>query len=263
MQQQGLVKLAFGEILIQAIKLPVTHGLTCIKLALPLIVSLLVVIFGFFSLTDFSQISEPSREPFAFAASLLSAFFIFCCFVMMIVGWHQVFILKGASPKIWRWEAEERRFFVYSIAICLLFVLIFTPGLLFLLPLFFTDSQGMVSDAFAFAVIGLVGLGFVLFMFLLPRVLLVLPATAVSNNVGIGGAWRLTKGNTLALFALLILIPGIANAILESFAGLAGFIALLTIPVTFYLYAVEVALLSLCYKAITSEVNQKKPIDEQ
>ena len=262
MQQQGLCKLAFGEILTQAIKLPATHALTCVKLALPLIVSLLVVIAGFFSLTDLSRVSEPSSEPFAFAAFLIAVFIIFCCFVMMVVGWHRVFILKEANPKVWRWGAEEGRFFVYSIAICLLFALIFLPGFLFLLPLFFTDSQGMVGDAFAFAVIGLIGFGFVVFVLLLPRVLLVLPATAVSNNVGIGGSWSLTKGNTWVLFVLLILIPGIANAILDGFTGLSDFVALLTMPVTLYLYAVEVALLSLCYKTLTSEVGQDKPIDE-
>jgi len=262
MQKQEPIKLSFGKILIEAIKLPATHALTCIKLALPLIVSLLVVFFGFISLTDLSQVSEPSNEPFAFAVFLLVVFFVCCCSVMMIVGWHQVFILKVANPKMWRWGSAESRFLVYSIAIFLLFVLIFLPVFLFLLPLFFTDSQDMWSDTYPSAVIGLMGLGFVLFLFLLPRVLLALPAAAVNRNVGIGGAWRLTKGNTLVLFALLVLMPGIANAILEGFAGLAGVIELLTMPVTFYLYAVEVAILSLCYKALTSKTEPDQSADE-
>jgi len=68
--------------------------------------------------------------------------------------------------------------------------------------------------------------------------------------MGFRGSWHLTRNNTLRLFVLIVLLPGVAiGLLLYLFGGLSGVLAWLLVPIYAYLLVVEVVVLSLCYKA--------------
>jgi hypothetical protein len=239
MTEEMSTKLSISDILLKAVKLPLTHALTCIKLAVPLLIPVAAIPFLLFKMAIYGvgatggAIYDPSLDRFLL---VLASCFAIGFGVMMVVGWYQVFILPNTKPKMFRWGSNEGRFLAYS-----------TP---IILPTFLLVNTGiMFSNA---VVLGLLSVGAMVFLALSPRIFLAFPAAAVNRSIGFGESWRLTKGNTFILIKLLGL-PFLAINVLRAFDGMSGIFALLTIPVTLYLYAVGVAVRSLCYKVLVSE----------
>jgi hypothetical protein len=99
-----------------------------------------------------------------------------------------------------------------------------------------------------------------------PVLLLVMPrfllSSPVGKSMGFWDSWRLTRGNTLRLLLLVVLLPGVAiGLLLYLFDGLPGVFVWLMVPIYAYLFAVEVAVLSFCYKALTSDINPENQAD--
>jgi hypothetical protein len=263
-------KLSIDSIFIEAIKLPWTHALSCIKLSTPLIgiISLLTLVFLVLEPAFIEQtIIDSVSEPLIIGAFILTLCVIVACAVMMTVGWHQVFILpeKALSPpKMFRWGVEENRFIGWSIAIALAFLLALLPPMFFLLPLLLEGTQMMTGNITAFALFSLIGVVIVALVAAFPRALLALPAAAVGKSIGIKGSWLLTRRFTLRLLVLLILIPWLASEGVELIAAIGVvfvFFDYVAFAFSIYVYAVEVALLSLCYRALTSETEPMKPTE--
>jgi|GEM_PF-1522058 len=263
-------KLSIDSIFIEAVKLPWTHARSCIKLSIPLISIISILTFGFWMLeVEFIEqaIVESASEPLIIGAFVLTLCAIVACTVMMVVGWHQVFILPQKTlkpPKIFRWGVEENRFVGWSIAITLVFLLAFLPPMFFLLPLLLEGTQMMAGNITAFILFALISIVIVGLVVAFPRVLLALPAAAVGRSIGIKGSWLLTRRFTLRLLVLLILIPWLASEGIELISAIGmvfAFFDYVAFALSIYVYAVEVALLSLCYKALMSESELKELAD--
>ncbi len=255
-------KLSIDSIFIEAVKLPWTHARSCIKLSIPLIGIISILAFGFWMVeAEFIEqvIVESVNESLIIGAFLLTLCAIVACTVMMIVGWHQMFILPEKTerpPKMFRWGVEENRFLGWSVAITLVFLLALLPPMFFLLPLLLEGAQLMAGNVTAFILFALIGFIIVGLVVVFPRVLLALPAAAVGRSIGVKGSWLLTRRSTLRLLVLLILIPWLASEGIELIATLGlvfAFFDYVAFAFSIYVYIVELALLSLCYKALISE----------
>ncbi|MCS5591152.1 MAG: hypothetical protein NZ775_01330 [Gammaproteobacteria bacterium] len=261
-------KLSIDSIFVEAVKLPLIHALSCIKLSIPLIGIISLLTLGFWMMEPElieQTLIESVSEPLVIGAFILTLCAIVTCTIMMIVGWHQVFILPEKaekSPKMFRWGVEESRFLVWSVVIIFVFLLALLPPMFFLLPLLLEGAEMMADNTTAFALFGLIGIVIVALVVAFPRVLLALPAASVGKSIGIKGSWLLTKHFTLRLLVLLILIPWLASEGVELIATMGlvfTFFDYLAFVLSMYVYAVEVAILSLCYKALTSETESDKP----
>jgi len=122
----------------------------------------------------------------------------------------------------------------------------------------------MAGNTTAFVLFSLIGVVIATLVVAFPRVLLALPAAAVGKSIGIKGSWLLTRRFTLRLLVLLILIPWLASEGIELIVALGfvfAFFDYMAFALSIYVYAVEVALLSLCYKAFTSETELMERAD--
>ena len=161
---------------------------------------------------------------------------------------------------MFRWGVEENRFLGWSIAITLVFLLALLPPMFFLLPLLLEGTQMMAGNTTAFVLFSLIGIVIAVLVIAFPRVLLALPAAAVGKSIGIKGSWILTRRFTLRLLVLLILIPWLASEGIEWVVTMGlvfAFFDYVAFVLSIYVYAVEVALLSLCYKVLMSEIEPK------
>lgn len=263
-------KLSIDSIFVEAVKLPWVHARSCIKLSMPLIGIISILTLGFWILepTFIEQaIIDSVNEPLIIGAFILTLCVIVACTVMMIVGWHQMFILPEKAlrpPKMFRWGVEENRFLGWSITITLVFLLALLPPMFFLLPLLLEGAQMMAGNTTAFVLFSLIGIVIVGLVAAFPRVILALPAAAVGKSIGIKGSWLLTRRFTLRLLVLLILIPWLASEGIELIVALGfvfAFFDYVAFALSIYVYAVEVALLSLCYKALVSDIEPKELAD--
>ena len=265
-----LNKLSIDSIFIEAVKLPWTHALSCIKLSTPLVGVISLLTFGFWMLEPAfieQTIIDSVSDPLIIGTFILTLCVIVACTVMMIVGWHQMFILPEKTqslPKMFRWGVEENRFLGWSIAITLTFLLALLPPMFFLLPLLLEGTQMMAGNTTAFVLFSLIGIVIATLVVVFPRVLLALPAAAVGKSIGIKGSWLLTRRFTLRLLVLLILIPWLASEGIELIVALGfvfAFFDYIAFALSIYVYAVEVVLLSLCYKVLTSEIEPTELAD--
>ncbi len=119
-------------------------------------------------------------------------------FVLVGLAWAR-FELLGEDPSLLPDNSERRRFFVFA-GYLLLFGLV-------LLGIIFVTVATLATSVSDYVALG--GLAFVSCLIAcwpLARICLVLPATAIDQGLGLGGAWRLSSGNSARLFAALVLV---------------------------------------------------------
>jgi hypothetical protein len=178
-------------------------------------------------------------------------------FTILTISFHRI-ILRGheSVPKlgITKWTKRETRFFGWSLAtsgLCLLvFFLCFIP-IVFLAPSVF-EKYNQGSGGTATHV-----LTYLLFLpaaYVLARIVLVFPATALDLRPTLSSASSLSKGNGWRLALLLFILPGLISLLFSALLGSVlpgGASKVLTILGTLLSYALfplGVAILSTAYR---------------
>ncbi len=143
-------------------------------------------------------------------------------FTLLAIACHRMILLeeqKNRWTEFFRWSHRETRFFIWSFLIYIVVILIMLPlGMVSLVII--KSGLRIISDYFANEGIKIMGfrvwaLGFFstmyfLFLYLLSRVSLVLPVTAIDGNPTIPWAWDLSAGNGWRLTLIVGMIPFLA-----------------------------------------------------
>lgn len=191
-------------------------------------------------------------------------------FTLFAVSWHRLAVLDEPVRLMPAVGSQHVRFLIWS----------FFLGILVAIPaaVLVGIAAGLADTAGGFAfVIG--ALGFLGTLYLGARLSVLLPSIAVGRSLGLGGTWRLTRGNAWALFFghLLAVIPLLIAGVVLSLVVFGGLVpsveegqslsekeayavllsaywasALLGIVMTFVVSAVNLGVASKAYRALTS-----------
>ena len=175
-------------------------------------------------------------------------------FAIFAVTCHRLVLLDPkvvASRIAPRWSVRETRFFLWMVAVWVIFAAV-TFGLTTLilnvwLPWVTEPNRTWFDWTVFFAKVPA--------FYLFARFCLVFPATAVDRKVDLRWAWRLTQSNGWRLVLVVGVLPWvISHAVALLYRGNAT--VLETIVLTFVasaLFAVEVAAISLSYRELTRD----------
>jgi hypothetical protein len=194
-------------------------------------------------------------------------------FALFAVNCHRIILLKEAHERWWGfifWSNRETRFLIWSFLIyiiAVLMMLLFFP--LVLAPLFFISSwfgagldyleieliKAIGSQALRFGTSSIV---FCLFLYLLSRICLALPSTAIDEKPTPSWAWDLSTGNGWRLTLITGTIPFISYSLgfsaqeIWEFMPSSLFWIREIIEVSWFLFLgmIEIALLSEAYKEL-------------
>jgi hypothetical protein len=182
-------------------------------------------------------------------------------FTVFAVACHRIVLLDGAGiPRygLRAWSMRETRFLGWSVVGSLSYMaitLILVMMLTFLLP-----ATGVVLDPATpeasvsqiFMVIGFAAM--IPGSYVMARLAVLLPATAIGERHNMEWAWKLTSGNGWRLTLLIALLP----TLLSLLGGLADFgehfgLKFLAGLLSYAVVAVEVAVLSNAFRFLTME----------
>ena len=167
-------------------------GLACRLAAIPVA----LIVFGLIATFFWGDVSVLNEEgdvssditiegPYAIAETLA-----WICTVPTITAWHRLVILGHDNPKSrLRYSITSAEWsYVWKVALLI----------------------GLLLACIFFAIISVIGLIFLFFLtvgssWLLGRVVLILPASAISRPMSVADAWRNTRGNTWRLFFTMFL----------------------------------------------------------
>ncbi len=235
-------KLSIRSIIAQAFIVPWVHRRALFsKLFIPLF---------FLVLLDIIEWSEPDSESLHITdyavitvSILLYVYFAVTCHRIIILGTESV-----PSFGLRKWSMRETRFTAWAVGMMLLIILLFilfsySPYLLFLTQ--FEHGDYLIYLLYLFFIPTVI--------YIISRLGIIFPATAVDEMQTIKWAWAITRGNgwrLVIVFAALPLLSGFVQSILiestdtnipsEIIISLLGYIILV----------IEIALLSLTYKEI-------------
>jgi hypothetical protein len=173
-------------------------------------------------------------------------------------------LLLGATAC--KHEAPQwRRFGLYLLAMALLCVFLtafsglvfnFTlPTMAWMLTALNGSEAWLIAGAVVFGVLGVA-----LLAYPAARLALILPALAVGHDAGPAQIWRLSRGKGLRLIALLVLIPGFLQGLLNlalSSIGRALPDVITGVVLGSYLNLVHAALLAYAYRALSEQTLAK------
>lgn len=245
-------KLPIGDILWQGIQLPYRHSNLIFRFSLPLI-ALLVFTFLFAEWGSSLEDNEGSGVLALVLIALIIA--IFMTVTLAVIACHRIFILGESSMKGFKlisWTPREWRFIAWWIVIGLIASVVFLPiQVLLLSTLAQADGEMNVTTAVALYI------GQIPAMYVFSRLALVLPATAVDKRPNLRWAWTVSKGNGLRLLVIIGLIPLMTDLIFQILAAARNLAisgstvySVISMVIGLYIVVVEIALLSLSYKAL-------------
>lgn len=205
MTPNPIPKLPVWKTIVEVFAVTARHTGDLLRFAWPWLIVLIAV-----SLALYSAYFETERAQLAAGGSGSSSLWVLTLMVSTLIGaliavpWHRR-ILLGEHQTLSKGLALDSRKLAYAVKTVAIIATLALP----LVPLVWTGSAEPASDVETqtatelFLAIFLPVLAFVAFfawVFVLNRVSLILPATAVGNgSVTLGSAWSATKGNTLRL----------------------------------------------------------------
>lgn len=164
-----------------------------VKLALMPTIILIAVFAGFFTLLEGASFGEGVSAElvlFSFAAVIIAI----ACMLWIIVGWHR-FVLLEEYPNGWGAPFRAGRILSYaahSLWVSFILSICLAVPLFLILPMVFQTGNfpniSLLSNVVSFV-------GTMIFL----RLSVILPSAAIGKSIGIGAAWRATKGSMGAL----------------------------------------------------------------
>ncbi len=205
------------------------------------------VLLGYLA-RDWAPTSWVNALPMWVLWGVFYTFFAVTCHRLVLIG-------EDAVPRfgLMAFTKREGRFLLLLAAIYGLSVLAMLVGGTLFGSIFLNllgDSEAVAQYATPlFSLISFVALGF-----MLARLGIVLPATAVGEKRDLRWAWQRSRGNTLRLFFVVGLIPYALSYLLTLINLGAGDVAsILYRLIYFILLVIEIAALSLAYQALTAD----------
>ena len=192
-----------------------------------------------------------ANEPSIFSSMLYIIPYVML-FTLFAVTCHRIVLLGNTEvPKygIFSWSKRETRFLGWTIVGYLFFTLITMFVGVFVIPIITLDSSTELTYVISLAI--LVPGGYVL-----SRLSILFPATAVDERPNLKWAWNITSGNGWKLFLIVALLPQLVSAIYVFVDWPEHLIIQFAIGLlTYALVAIEVAALSVSYRFLNRKVD--------
>lgn len=173
-------------------------------------------------------------------------------FTLFAVTCHRIVLLGNSEvPKygILSWSQRETRFIGWTIVGYLFFTLITMFVGVFAIPVIATSFSAVF--AYVIPLVVLVPGGYVL-----SRLSILLPATAVDERPNLKWAWNITSGNGWKLFLIVALLPQLVSAVYVFVDWPEYLIIQFAIGLlTYALVAIEIAALSVSYRFLNRKVD--------
>ncbi|PLX95331.1 MAG: hypothetical protein C0620_04430 [Desulfuromonas sp.] len=201
---------------------------------------------------------DPSAiEDFSFGMFFIVWLAMMSTMIIAIIGCHRTFLLQGPdAPKtpIIRWGWREMRFIGKWILIGLCAMALAMPFMFLIMPFIVKSGQELMENQHLF-LIG-TNLAYLPIYYVIARLMLVLPATAIDERWSLTDAWRISSGNGWRVMIVVGIVPMIVNLILCLLPALDSILYYVFHMALWLIVAVYgIALLSLSYKYL-SENNQ-------
>ncbi len=235
------------RILLEGVSLPAKRAATLVRFAGLFIVVLALVIVAIPDDPDEIEGVEVALILLVWLPLLLAAF------TLAAVVCHRVFVLGDESMigqgLVW-WSSRETRFLGWLIGLGFCAATITVLGMIvsMIVGSMMTNGDQEPSQ------VGIVGSLFLVDLvvaYFVGRWSLVLPATAIDDRPSLSWAWSTSRGNGLRLMVLVGLFPmgvNFASTFLPETRSVVD--SILLAPVWLYVWAVEIALLSLSYREL-------------
>lgn len=231
-------------ILVSAVFTTLRNSGQILRLCWPYLLLLLVSLFF---------IDEDSPWTVQLTLSALTVFTM----ILALVGLHRIFLLpedRVRATPTFRWRFRETSFLLKLLGIYLLLLIVYVlPTAVVAIALVtasdFTEPNSLLLETVEI----LFGLPAA---YLVGRWSLVLPDAAVGNNHGIQWAWDVSRGHGLQLWLLVGLLPlgsGLLLDLLGLALGSAWPVLLLEAGLWSLVAAMEVCILSLCYRQLVPD----------
>jgi hypothetical protein len=238
--------LSIATILLGAFILPWWHRRTLFKaLAAPgiALVSIDVVCWAF----------AGSLSETAMLAAFWATWFVRSLLWLLIaVTVHRVILLRiepDEVPTFPEWGRRETLFLGYVVAVyALATATAFVAGIVLFTPISFVSPELFVEFAFPYAAAAIT-------TYVLARLAVVLPATAIDRGMTLGDAWSLTRGNAWRMMVIVGALPWSFSYLWYAIYGRDPsmiLVVVVTAVATVFL-TVEIAALSLAYRALSAE----------
>lgn len=229
------------------------------KISFLLNASPLLCVFIFLGLIDYVYKFTETFEKSGQQVNSAIMPYLFLCFLLVAlvlaktaVNSHRTFILneKVSFLQLFIFSMRDLRFIFKFMIIFILITLINIP-LITILGLLFAESVINNQNETMLQVFGLaINL---LSAYVWSRTSLVLPATAIDDNIDISTAWRLSRQYRTQLFLGVGLLPIITNALISSLPEIdSPFYTVFTSALWVIVAIVELGILSLMYKHISA-----------
>ena len=169
-------------------------------------------------------------------------------FTLFAVTCHRLVLLPSGrvrgiqSP---RWSARESRFLFWVITLWIVYLVVWWVGML-------VSANLLPNDQVAGWLKVIESLASVPALYLIARLSLVFPATAIDQPAGLRWAWRASRGNGWRLVVVVTVLPWLVShlvGLLYRDEATAAEIVLLTVFGT-ALFALEIAALSVAYREL-------------
>jgi len=227
-----------------------------------LFIALLPTVVAYYLIATLAGYLTPNSNEFSFSNVVFSYLWILLyipVYTVFAVTVHRV-VLLGHQSIPWYGQfpftKREIQFGVYVLGAWILFFIIFSFSGNIILSVIngLNFSELVVSGGFIGAMIHLsflVPAGYVL-----SRVSLGFPAIAIDNYFGWKSIWSISKGNSFRLFFCVSAIPWMFGKLTEYLPGGVHLIIGIFYSFSlFVMFAVEIAILSVCYKYLV-QINE-------
>jgi len=166
-------------------------------------------------------------------------------FTLFAVTCHRLVLLAPRMPAV-RWSWRESRFLSWVVTLWIAYIAVWWLGLLVLGNLWPRDANLPAWSPVLEFLASLPAL------YLVARLSLVFPATAIDRPAGLRWAWRMSRGNGWRLVVVVTVLPWLVSrlvGLLYRDEATAAEIVLLTVLGT-ALFALEIAALSVAYREL-------------
>ncbi len=208
-------------------------------------------------------IEQQTKTLLSAPAGLLLTIIQMAAFSIFAVRCHRLVLLEENPPFLWAvpiWSKREMRFFLWILAIVLIFLVSVIGSLTLLTGISnaFMDTKSLKPfSAGIFIILGML-------IYLFARISVIFPAIAIDQNMNLQSAWRQTRANGWRLVFIVGITPWAISEILD-LASRDGGTLLKNFVLTFIACAstvFAVTALSLSYGELLKKEDRQK-MDEQ
>jgi hypothetical protein len=185
-------------------------------------------------------------------------------YVKLAVMIHRSILLNEYNlNKLIQFSSIEFKFIGWAVVI---YLMLFAPlGILmaFLIP-FITASNDEFYLVGVFAIVG-----FAIVLFISSQLALLFPNVAISKQMSLADAWKLTRNNRITLFLLIMVIPSVFKILVSFMSTNHGIWYFISSIISVIIVIFEVSILSHCYQFLTQNVktvmgeDQEKPDENE